>query len=150
MKTPPLNILVAAKQAYRQTGILPSVQLGQWALESAWGTRTTGKWNFFGVKARPSDGFTTCWTHEVVNGHLTPCQQDFKNYTSVDEAFLEHAELLCSGPYAKAAPVKGCYAQFIRTIAPVYATDPDYADKLINLIKADHLDQYDQPVKGAS
>lgn len=150
MRTPPLNVLVAARNAYRRTGILPSVQLAQWALESAWGTRASGRNNFFGIKAKPGEDCTICWTHEVVNGQLKPLQADFKNYASVDEAFLDHADLLCRGPYAVDAPLKPSYAAFCKAIAPHYATDPDYGQKLVDLIRSQRLDQYDQPIKGAA
>lgn len=154
MRTPPLNVLVAVKNAYRKTGILPSVQLAQWAIESAWGTKATGKFNFFGIKAKPGESFTTCWTHEEVGAHLVSCQQDFKNFVSADDAFLAHAELLCAPQFAHAAPLKDNYAGFIKAISPpskpAYATDPDYADKLIRLIQIQHFDQYDQPIKGAA
>lgn len=150
MRTPPLNVLVAVKNAYRQTGILPSVQLAQWALESAWGAKTTGRFNFFGIKALAGEPHTTCWTHEVVNGKLMPCQQDFRDYISADEGFLAHADLLTRGRYAADAPLKPSYQAFCRAIGPIYATDPDYGDKLIHLIQVERFDQYDQPIKGAA
>ena len=149
MRTLPLDVLAAAKAAYNQTGVLPSVQLAQWCLESAWGSRPTGKFNYFGVKAASDQPATLCWTHEVVNGKTVSVQASFRDYDSLQSAFLAHARLLCSPRYAAGAPVKDNLPAFVHAIAPVYATDPDYAAKILDLIRIERFTQYDAPNPGA-
>ncbi|HUO22688.1 MAG TPA: glucosaminidase domain-containing protein [Caulobacteraceae bacterium] len=144
MMQAPADIVAAAQAAQKATAVPASVSLGQWALESAWGQRCTGKFNFFGVKAQPGQPSTLCWTHEEQNGRLVACQAAFRDYDSVADAFLEHAELLCGPRYAAARGALTAGA-FVRAIAPAYATDPNYAAKLIGLINIEQFARFDLP-----
>ncbi len=148
MIRPPKDAIDAATDAYNKYKVLPSIQLGQFVLESSWGARCTGKFNFFGIKEIPNHTFTTCWTHEIVNGKTIAIQQKFADFNSIQEAFEYHSELLSNiyGPYAKAVPYLANMEQFINTIGPIYATDKLYATKLINLIRIEDLQQYDNNV----
>lgn len=145
MTVPPPNIIDAAQAAYQKYKVLPSVQLGQFALESSWGRKCTGKYNFFGVKATPGQTATTCWTHEEINGKLVAILQRFKNYSCVQDAFDEHAELLSEpdGPYEAAIPYLGNLEQFVKIIGPIYATATNYAQNLLNLISVEGFQKYD-------
>lgn len=144
MRVPTPDVVAAAQAAYAETGILPSVSLAQWALESAWGTRCTGKLNFFGVQDEEGQG-TLCWSHEEVNGVLVPKQEWFRDYDSVDDAFLEHAQMLASpkGNFAFAIPLKDDYVAYMNAIGPKYATATGYAASVINLIRADQFTRFD-------
>lgn len=145
MRTPPPDIIAAAQDAQRAHGVPASVSISQWALESAWGARCTGEFNFFGIKAVGDQPHTLCWTHEFVGGKSVSCQQPFRNFASVAEAFDAHAALLRGARYAKAWPVTSVEA-FVKAIAPVYATDPNYAANDLNLIRVDHFTDYDLPL----
>jgi flagellum-specific peptidoglycan hydrolase FlgJ len=147
MRTPPTDIVAAALAAQSATGILPSVQLAQWALESGWGAHCTGRFNFFGVKAVADQAGTMCWTHEEQNGRLVAVQALFRDYDTVADAFLEHAQLLAGPVYAHAEALKDDASGFVRAISlpnhPAYATDSEYADKLLELIGDEKFGQYD-------
>lgn len=145
MRQAPLNVIDAAQAAQLATGVRASVSLAQWALESAWGAKCTGQFNFFGVKALPGQPSTLCWTHEVVAGQLVSCQQPFLNYPDLETGFLAHARQLISGHFEAAAPLVANVAAFIKAIAPIYATDPDYAAKLFALISDEQFARYDDP-----
>lgn len=142
MRTPPDDVVQAAQKAQAAYGVPASVTLAQWALESAWGSHCTGKHNFFGVKATATQPASLCWTHEVVAGKSIACQQRFADYVSLDAGFGAHAALLTHAQYAKAWPFKDVET-FVRAIAPVYATDPDYADKLMAIIHGNRMERYD-------
>ena len=50
----------------------PELVAAQWALESGWGKTPSGKNNYFGIKATPSESSTSKPTWEVENGQETP------------------------------------------------------------------------------
>lgn len=142
MKTPAADVVAAAQAAQRAHLVPASVSIGQWALESGWGQHCTGKFNYFGVKARAGQPQTLCWTHEEVGGKLVAVQQPFRDYPSLAVAFDEHAALLTHPQFAAAWPVRSV-ALFVQAIAPHYATDPRYAASLFGLIHDDRLERYD-------
>jgi len=151
MRVPPDDVVKAAQDAQRATGVPASVSIGQWALESAWGARCTGRFNFFGVKAVGDQPHSLCWTHEVVGGKSVSVQQPFRDYASLDEAFSEHARLLTRPRYSAAlAALAANFSlhDYVASIAPVYATDPHYADNLFNLIAVDGFARFDLPNLG--
>lgn len=143
MRVPPADVIAAAQACQHTTGILASVTLGQWALESAWGTKATGRNNFFGIKGVAGQPSTMCWTHEFVGGKSVPAQQPFADYPTLDAGFAAHGRLLSGGRYVNAWGVRSNRAAFVHAIAPIYATDPDYGDKLLDLIRTQKFDHYD-------
>jgi flagellum-specific peptidoglycan hydrolase FlgJ len=141
-RQPPSDIVICAQNCQKKYGLWASLSLAQWALESAWGSRTTGKYNYFGIKAKTG---SLIWTHEYVNGKSIAIQQTFADYDSPQDAFNAHAELLTSpsGHYAKALPAIGNLEAYVKAIGPIYATDPNYAESILNLIHSNQLTQYD-------
>lgn len=146
------DIIAAAQASQKAWGPFASVALAQFGIESAWGMKVTGTWNFFGVKANAAQiaakQFTDCPTHEFLNGHYIAEQQPFANYESPADAFTAHAELLSTHPaYApfmarvKAGDVQGA----CEALTGVYATAPGYGASLWSLIQGDGLTRYDAP-----
>jgi flagellar protein FlgJ len=136
----------AAQDCQRKTGIPASITLAQAALESAWGERAVGN-NLFGIKA--GKGWTgptvTFGTHEHLNGKDVAMPDKFRRYSSWLESMVDHAQFLLKNPcYAK------CFKQtdgagWARELqAAGYATDPDYAKKLIDIMRGRNLAFYDQ------
>jgi flagellar protein FlgJ len=83
-------------------------------------------------------------TPVVKNGHKYfkyVVKDYFRKYDSPAECFIDHANFFFKYPrYADAVKVRKNPYKFVREIAKAgYATDPEYADKLINLI--DRLDK---------
>lgn len=145
--TPDPSIVAAARAAMAKWRVPASVTIAQFALESAWGTRMpAGSRNPFGIKALPGQPFVTAMTHEVVAGvsHLLP--QKFRLFADLAEAFDAHAQLLATAKvYAPAMAALPSVVRFVGLMAQHYATDPAYAAKLLQLIDADGLTQYDKP-----
>lgn len=131
--------------------VLPSLTIAQAILESGWGeSGLTVKANaLFGIKAgtdwkgkRYSSKTQECY--DKIN--FTTITASFRGYNSWLESVQDHTNFIVSNKrYAKVLTAKdyktACYA-----IAQAgYATDPTYAQSLINIIEGYKLYQYDTP-----
>lgn len=135
-----------ATKAMQKTNVLASLTIAQAILESNWGKTAPGNM-LFGIKAGSSwKGATQkLWTHEFIKGVKTRVQATFRAYGSWYESLLDHGSLLTNNSRYKA--VIGCkdYKMACRAIqAAGYATDPQYANKLINLIEKYDLARFDR------
>lgn len=117
-------------------GVTPAAIVAQAALESAWGKATVGKCNLFGIKA--DEGWTgprvLSWTREVVMGHYITIQSWFRDYATFQQSIEDHFSFLQkNGRYqdiiTTANKTDAKYFQMLQ--ADGYATDPDYAAKLV-------------------
>jgi peptidoglycan hydrolase-like protein with peptidoglycan-binding domain len=139
-----------ARSAGAATGVPPLVTLAQAALESGWGRGAAGN-NFFGVKARASDSAKQLrTTYEVLSSpnvrsfpqvisvsrrsdglyHYT-VREYFRTYSSAEQSFRQHNQLLRSSRYSAAFRYTGDPYRFAAAIAAGgYATDPAYTSKL--------------------
>jgi peptidoglycan hydrolase FlgJ len=133
-----------AEEASRATGIPARFMLGQAALESGWGKHVMktadggSSHNLFGIKAtggwkgKTVDAVTT----EYINGVPQKRVEKFRAYDSYADSFKDYANLLRNNPryekvLANATDAKG-FAQGLQRAG--YATDPNYAAKLTNII----------------
>jgi flagellar protein FlgJ len=142
------QILPAARACQRTSGIPVSFTLAQAALESSWGKRAPG-FNLFGIKADKSwTGPTVTFaTHENEGGKSVALADRFRAYPGWTECLADRAQFFLRNPrYAK------CFAEktgegWARTVAAAgYATDPDYANKLIAIIRGRNLVRFDEKV----
>lgn len=133
-----------AEEASRSTGIPAKFMLAQAALETGWGRKEilaadgSASHNLFGIKAgngwkgRVVEAVTT----EYVDGVPQKRVEKFRAYDSYADSFRDYAKLLRSNPryesvLANATDVAG-FAQGLQRAG--YATDPNYAAKLTNII----------------
>ncbi|WP_081067361.1 glycoside hydrolase family 73 protein [Burkholderia cepacia] len=138
-------IAPAARDCMRRTRVPASVTVAQAALESSWGKRTPG-FNLFGIKADSSwHGPTTAdVTHEVVHGQRITITAHFRAYDDWQGSIDDHAAFLTDNPRYATAFACTSGPAFAKTIAEAgYATDPQYADKLIAIMNAHHLAEFD-------
>jgi flagellum-specific peptidoglycan hydrolase FlgJ len=145
------RLVAAAVAAMKQTGIPASVTIAQGMLESAKGTSklATEANNFFGIKAQDGDGWKgptiTISTWEYIGGHNITVDAQFRKYPDMEASVLDHARFLLHPRYSKAFAVRDDYQAFCHEIAKAgYATDPEYPQKLINLIEGFQLAKYDE------
>lgn len=141
-------LLPAARECQRLTGIPASFTLAQAALESAWGASklaSRGR-NLFGVKAdRAWKGETLDMpTTEVVRGKSIKVIAKWRVYPTWSSCILDRAKFFRDNPrYSK------CWAEktgegWARAVAAAgYATDPEYAQKLIATMRARNLTRFD-------
>ncbi|UQA59899.1 glucosaminidase domain-containing protein [Polyangium aurulentum] len=146
-REPPPEIIAAAQQTERETGVPTSATLGQWAVESGGGKHTPGN-NPFGIKAREGQPYLLLWTKEKAkNGSgLVRVQQKFRKYDSLDDAFRARGELL-SKRYPIAMAHKDDPDAFVAGLQAdpkhSYATDPNYVSKVTGTMKRNNYYQYD-------
>ena len=139
-----------AQASMRATGVPASVIIAQAALESDFGRAAIGPANnYFGIKATTQPGpagVFTAITVEYVDGKRVVVEAKFRAYHSMEESFTDHGRFLRENPRYRAAFAAGNDArEFARRIhAAGYATDPEYANKLIRLMERYNLFQYDQ------
>jgi flagellar protein FlgJ len=132
-----------AQAASRTSGIPAHLILGQAALESGWGKREirmpdgSSSFNLFGIKAGKGWGgkVAEVTTTEYSQGVAHKQIERFRAYGSYTEAFQDYARLLSDNPrYAAVIGQEGAkgFAQALQQAG--YATDPNYADKLVKVI----------------
>ena len=139
-----------AQAMQNQYHIKASITMAQAILESNWGTSKLASQyhNLFGIKGTgPNSKLMT--TKEYTKGKWIVIKDRFKVYPSWAASIKDHTQLMLNGTqYKQENYEKVIKAQNYREAAQAlqdanYATDPDYASKLINVIKTYNLDKYD-------
>lgn len=133
-------------------GVLPSIILGQAILESNWGKSTlASKYNnLFGIKAYGDQKKVSLETKEFVNEEWITIQGDFKVYDSWEQSMDDHTQLFVQGVdwnpalYEKVITATN-YQEAAQALQDAgYATDPGYAQKIIQVIETYQLNKYDR------
>jgi flagellum-specific peptidoglycan hydrolase FlgJ len=148
-------LLPAAQACHAVHGIPASFTLAQAALESSWGASKLANsgCNLFGVKADPSwHGATTMiQTREVLNGQSVMVPGKWRCYKDWGECLDDRAAF-----FQKNKRYAACFKEttgegWARAVAAAgYATDPDYAEKLLGVMRGRNLQRFDQPPKGTT
>ena len=140
-----LEVVKAAQASQASFRIPASVTLAQWALESDYGRRMPpGSNNPFGIKARPGEPSVGAGTTEFEGGHQVFQRAAFRAFASLDEAFASHARLLATAAaYARARSVRSDPDRFADALTGVYATDPQYGQKLRSIMRTNDLYRFD-------
>lgn len=143
-------IIAAARAQHARTKIPASFQLAQFALESGWGQHDLGCFNYFGMKApcdatgNPSVPFVMLRTREEHrDGSTYFINAPFRKFSSADQAFAAHADLLRRPVYAPAFEKLPNLDAYIDAVAPIYATGLAYAKSIKAIITGANLTQYD-------
>jgi flagellar protein FlgJ len=139
------RLLPHAQAASAGTGIPAQFMMGQAALETGWGRAEIrgpdgqNSHNLFGIKAgngwkgRTVDIVTT----EYVGGKPQKQVDTFRAYDSYADAFRDYANLLRANPRYQNVIAQGQdaagFAQGLQQAG--YATDPNYAQKLMSVIR---------------
>ena len=135
----------AAVESARSNKIPASFTIAQAALESSWGAAAPGM-NLFGIKADASwpGPVTTQQTDEVVDGKTVTITANFRAYSDWLGSIQDRAAFLLDNPRYQQAFAYTDGPDFAKAIATAgYATDPYYANKLIEIINAHQLTQFD-------
>ena len=134
-------------------GVLPSITAAQAILESGWGSSELAKApnnNLFGIKDSEdwNGEIVTVPTQEYVNGDYIKINAAFRKYASWNDSVVDHAKFFTSTEWRKNNYRKVVNETDYRIAAQElknagYATDPSYAGKLISLIEAYKLYEWD-------
>ncbi|MFF1609642.1 glucosaminidase domain-containing protein [Amycolatopsis sp. NPDC058278] len=142
-----------ARAIHAAYDIPASVTVAQAVLESNWGRSklATTELNHFGFKcvtpSSPGPIALRCARYpstECIPAPCHPVDAYFRSYASIDDSFRDYGRLLTTSPnYAAALPVRKDPDAFIRAVAKKYATDPEYANKVIRLMDLYDLRRFD-------
>jgi flagellar protein FlgJ len=136
------KMLPAATAAARELGVDPRAIIAQAALETGWGTSqpadaTGGSNSLFGIKGGVNwqGAAVTAATTEFDAGVAGRQDARFRAYGSVEDSVKDYVSLLRDNPRYSAALHTGTD---VRAFANAlqrggYATDPDYANKLVSV-----------------
>lgn len=139
------------QEVYKDYGVLPSISLSQAILESDWGTSSLAAqyYNLYGMKGSGASPSVDLETSEFHDGQWVQITGRFRVFSSWKESIVDHAMLMVEGvdwnpnlyqPVLQASNYKEA-AHALVTAG--YATDPTYAEKLIQMIEEYNLQEYD-------
>lgn len=143
------QVMPTIRRAASALGLNPLGLLAQAALETGWGQRMprtadgSPSFNMFGIKAGESwtGARATADTMEFSNGVATPRRTAFRAYGSIEDSVNDFANLLRNSPRYRDAVAAGNDTQaYVEGIGKSgYATDPEYANKLSQILNSDTL-----------
>lgn len=138
-----------AEAAARELGVAPEVLLAQAALETGWGTRTLRRAdgsaanNLFGIKADSgwAGARAAASTLEFRSGTAVREQASFRAYDSYGESFRDYVRFIRENPrYGAALQRVAEPAAYVRSLQKAgYATDPNYARKVLDVMQQNVL-----------
>lgn len=113
-----------AQEVQKKYGVPASVVLGQYAQESGYGKSTVGANNYFNIKGNGKGGY--------------------KDYNSKEESFLDFGRLLSTSRYTKYTKnATSCSSYMMGVKKAGYATDPNYVNRVLSIIKTNNLTSLD-------
>ncbi len=143
------QLLPLARKAADKLGVDAEVLLAQAALETGWGKHISqhadgsSSNNLFNIKASHDweGGRVAIRTLEYRDGVAKHERAAFRAYDSFADSFNDYVDFLKSRPrYQSALEQAGDPESFIRELHGAgYATDPNYADKILNIMQRSTL-----------
>ena len=145
------KVAPVAQKVDNGTKLLPSITIAQACLESNYGQSDLAQKynNLFGVKGTSKTTSAVMTTKEYTNGKWVTVKARFQIYDSYEASIRAHNRLFQEGTtwnknqYKDVLNAKNYPEQAKALVTDGYATDPDYATKLTNLIEQFNLNQYD-------
>ena len=138
-----------AREAADRLGVDPAVLLAQAALETGWGRYVSrhadgrSSHNLFNIKAddRWDGERVSVDTREFRNGVFVREQAQFRAYDSFADSFDDYVNFLQdSTRYRPALDSAADSQRFVTELARAgYATDPDYAEKILGIIDGEPM-----------
>jgi flagellar protein FlgJ len=138
-----------AERTARSLRIAPEALIAQAALETGWGKHVMRRadghssFNLFGIKADKAwtGERVTSETIEFRDGLMRKERATFRAYTSLAEGLADYADFLRSNPrYQETLNKAGDAAGFAQALAAAgYATDPEYSQKIQQILSGDPL-----------
>jgi flagellar protein FlgJ len=153
------TILPAARQAARQLGLEPLALVAQAALETGWGQRmfkaADGResFNLFGIKAHSGwqGDVAVVDTLEYRQGIPRQEKAKFRVYDSLQAGLQDYVDFIRQQPrYQDAVAVSSNTVDYFQQLqAAGYATDPNYAQKILQVMNGSVLKEVRNLLKDA-
>ncbi|MBF0265017.1 MAG: flagellar assembly peptidoglycan hydrolase FlgJ [Gammaproteobacteria bacterium] len=137
-----------AQKSAQSIGVSPEVLVAQAALETGWGqsiiqNKAKNSFNLFNIKAdsRWSGDKMEKSSLEYEKGIAVKRSSDFRAYDDVQQSFDDYVNFIKNNPrYKNALSVSENPEQYLHEIHKAgYATDPNYAKKIIQVMNSDHI-----------
>lgn len=139
------RLLPAATKAAEQLGLEPLALIAQAALETGWGQRMfktsagADSHNLFGIKANHNwqGDVAVVDTLEYRQGVAQKEKARFRAYDSPEQSLQDYVALIQQNPRYQAAldVAADAKAYFRQLQAAGYATDPNYAEKIVSVLE---------------
>lgn len=139
-ETKPMALKVAKKY-----NLFPSVVIAQSALESDFGrSELSSEYNnYFGIKSNSKDGVNLN-TIEYVNDKEGLYNEKFRSYKSKLDSFVDYAKLISRAQRYEKVRNSNTYKEACINLQSCgYATDPNYASKIIEIVEEYELYELD-------
>jgi flagellar protein FlgJ len=143
------QLLPHAKQAAKELGIDPKVMLAQAALETGWGrslikhSNGNTSFNLFNIKADKSWSGKQAQvpTLEFDQGIAKKVNSGFRSYGSFQESFADYVNFIKTNPrYGDALKQVANSERYLQELQQAgYATDPNYANKIMSIYRGNAL-----------
>lgn len=140
------SVAPGAISGWNKYGILPSVTVAQAILESGWGNSTlsTQAHNLFGIKGSYNGHYVTMPTGEYYGGRYVTINDNFRAYPNNAASVEDHGRFLTvNSRYSNLHGDTNYISVTNKLRADGYATAPNYATSLQNLIRTYNLTQID-------
>lgn len=140
------NTKYLAVQTASKYNLFASVVLAQSALESNYGKSELSSVNnnYFGIKKGSSENYVEYNTTEYINGRADTVYDAFRTYNSKEDSFEDYAKLITKAKRYKTVIEASDYKEACYRIQNSgYATDPNYAEKIISIIEKYSLYELD-------
>ena len=116
--------------------VLPSICIAQGALESGWNLDAV---TLFGIKGDGADLATS----EYIDGEYINMVCSFEVFESVADSVKGYYQLICDSGLYDEGINNNDFVESINSIGAIYATDPDYSNKIIDIINDFDLTSWD-------
>lgn len=151
------RLLPAAQAAAPQLGLDPLALIAQAALETGWGqrmfdsTQGANSHNLFGIKAGSSwqGDVAVVDTLEYRQGVAQKEKARFRAYDSIEQSMQDYVALIQQSPrYEAALNVAADIKSYFKQLqAAGYATDPNYAQKILAVLNSSAFEKVRQELK---
>lgn len=122
-----------------------SIIIAQSILESSWGNSdlSLNSSNYFGIKGEYQGSYVLVPTQEFIDGKWISIEDKFKKYPDLASSINDYLDLMTKERYLEVLHANDYKIAANALVSGGYATDPSYADKLIDIIESYDLHLYD-------